>query len=136
MIKRAAILLGLIQIFVAIGGIPAGLSMIFMPDGTGVGMSTEILLKSPFHDFLIPGLFLFIVNGLFNIVCAVISFKRNKYTGILGLALGIFLIMWICVQVYFVGLNHFLQPLFFIVGIIEIILSYIFITKTKSISTK
>ena len=136
MIKRVAILLGLIQAFVAIGGIPAGLSMIFEPNGTGVGMSTEMLLESPFRDFFVPGLFLFVVNGLFNIVCAVISFTRNKYTGIFGLALGIFLVIWVCVQVYFVGLIHFLQPLFFIVGIIEIILSYIFITKTKSITIK
>lgn len=45
MVKRISIFLGIIQVIIAIGAIPAGLSMIIEPDGTGVGMSTEVLLK-------------------------------------------------------------------------------------------
>lgn len=134
MLKKGAFFLGIIQIFVAIGAIPAGLSLILDPSGNGLGISTEILLGSPFRDFFIPGLFLFVVNGLFNILGAVLSFRRNKYTGIFGLGLGIFLVMWVSIQVYITGLIHFLQPLFLVIGIIEIILSYKYISKLKIIN--
>ena len=116
--------LGIIQAFIAIGAVPAGLSMIFDPSGNGIGMTTEILAESPFNDFFIPGIFLFAVNGLFNILGAFLSFSKNKYAGEIGLGLGVLLVIWICIQVYITGLIHFLQPLFFVIGVIEIILSY------------
>ena len=57
-------LLGLLQLVVALGAIPAGLALIIYPDGSAVGMSTTLLSQAPFQDFLIPGLFLLIGNGL------------------------------------------------------------------------
>ena len=129
--KSKTIYLGIIQTIVGIGAIPAGLAMILDPYGTNLGMSTEILLKSPFQNFFIPGLFLFIVNGLFSVIGAILSFTGNKYAGLNGLGLGLFLIIWICVQIYFIGLTHFLQPLYFVIGIIEIILSYSFILRRR-----
>jgi len=129
MVKRISIFLGIIQVIISIGAIPAGLSMIIEPNGTGVGMSAEVLLTSPFQNFFIPGISLLVVNGLFNAVGAFLSFTRNKYAGIFGLMLGIILLLWISIQVYFIGLIHFLQPLFFVIGIIEIILGYYFIFK-------
>jgi hypothetical protein len=129
MVKRVSIFLGIIQVIISIGAIPAGLSMIIEPNGSGVGMSTEVLLTSPFQDFFLPGIFLLIVNGLFNAIGAFLSFTRNKYAGIFGLMLGIILLLWISIQVYFIGLTHFLQPLFFVIGIIEIVLGYYFIFK-------
>jgi hypothetical protein len=121
--KKRGVLLGTIQTIVAVGAITAGLSMIFQPDGRGIGISTDILLGSPFKNFFIPGLFLFFINGLFHGFGAILSFKRHKYAKTLGLILGIILLVWICVQVYFISLTHFLQPTFFFIGIIEIVLS-------------
>jgi len=132
MIKKIAVSLGIVQVFIAVGAIPAGLSMIFQPDGSGIGISTDILLDSPFSDFLVPGLFLLLVNGLCNAIGAFFSFRRNNYAGLIGLSLGIIMILWICTQVYLVGLIHFLQPLFFVVGLGELILGYFFNTKIKS----
>ena len=127
--KRVGLFLGVLQVFVAIGSIPAGLSMIFEPDGSGLGLSSGVLSGSPFQDFFIPGLFLFFINGLLNTVSAIFSFRRKKNAGIFGLSLGIFLLLWISIQVYFIGLIHFLQPLFFVVGMVEVILSCIYIKK-------
>lgn len=123
--KKIAVSLGLIQSFVAIGAIPAGLSMIIDPSGSGVGIPREILAGSPFQDFLFPGLFLFFVNGLFNVAGAVLSFRKHNSAGFAGMILGVLLMVWICIQVYFTGLISFLQPLFFAVGVIEIALSLI-----------
>jgi hypothetical protein len=128
--KRITILLGIIQLLIALGAIPAGLLMVIEPDGAGMGMPTEVLSRSPFQSFLIPGLFLFIVNGLGNGMGAFFSFTKNRYAGFVGVALGIVLLLWIGVQVYFIGLNSFLQPLFFVIGVIEMILAYRIIPKT------
>lgn len=127
--KKNAKYLGFIQLFVGIGAIPAGLSMILEPSGNGIGMTTEILINTPFDSFFIPGIFLFIVNGLSNILCSIISFRKNKLAGICGIILGTFLVLWIIIQIYLIGLIHFLQPLFFIIGIVEIILGYRYNTK-------
>lgn len=121
--KKIANALGYIQVFVAVGALPAGWSMITTPDGSGLGMSTELLAGSPFTDFFIPGILLFAGNGLLQVLGAVFSFGKSKYAGILGIGLGLFLLVWILVQVYYMGFTFFLQPLFFGVAIIEIFLA-------------
>ncbi len=129
--KRTAIYLGVLQVFVAIGAIPAGLSMILDPSGNGLGLSHDILIDAPFHDFYIPGIFLLVGNGVFNIIGAVLAFRKNKQAGKFGLGLGVFLVLWICIQMYFIGFIHFLQPLFLMIGIIEIFISYHYISTLK-----
>ena len=118
--KRTAMQLAIVQCVVAVLAIPSGLSLMLKPDGSGIGLPIELLQNSPFADYFIPGLFLFVFNGLSNVVGAVISFRKSKYTGVLGLGLGAILLLWILIQVYLTGLVHFLQPLFFLIAIIEI----------------
>lgn len=125
-------ILGIIQAFVAIGAIPAGYSMIVEPDGSALGMTTDILAGSPFTNFFIPGLFLLIVNGLFNLINAILCFIKFKPAALIGLLLGMALIIWVMVQVYSIGLTHFLQPAYFIIGIVEIILSISIMRNLKS----
>jgi hypothetical protein len=130
--KRGNLILGIIQLFVAIGALPVGYLMLSQPDGSGVGMSTDILAGSSFKDFFIPGLFLFTINGICNLISSLLAFNKYKYTYLTGLALGSALIIWIIVQVYSVGLTHFLQPTYFIIGVSEIILSLIILKNEKS----
>jgi len=121
--KYIPTVLGIIQLFVAIGALPAGYSMIVEPDGSGLGMTLDILTNSPFSNFFIPGIFLFTVNGVFNLISAFLSFFKYKYSHLLGLGLGIALLIWVSVQVYSIGLTHILQPIYFAIGTIEIALS-------------
>jgi hypothetical protein len=125
--------LSIIQAFVALGAIPVGFLMILKPDGSSLGMQLELLSNSPFPNFLIPGLFLFIVNGLCNLVGSILSFKKHKYSSKIGFLLGLILIMWISIQVYFITLNSFLQPLFFIIGLIEALLAFVLLKKEELI---
>jgi hypothetical protein len=129
--NKAAIILGVLQAFTAIGAIPAGFSMISQSDGSGLGMSVAMLAKSPFPDFFIPGLFLFSINGLLSLVGAVLSFIKNKYAGLLGLGLGVFLAAWIIIQLASITLNSFLQPLLFFVAYVEIWASLVLIREKK-----
>lgn len=121
--KYIHIILGIIQIFVATGALPAGYAMMADPSGKGLGMTTEMLAHSPFGSFLIPGIFLFTVNGLFQLIAGILTLKRRNYMWLPGIGLGIALLIWIIVQVLSIGLNSVLQPVYFGIGLIEIILS-------------
>jgi hypothetical protein len=128
--KHLYLILGFLQIFIAIGALPAGFSMITDPSGKGLGMTPDLLTGSHFHSFLIPGLFLFTVNGIFHLVAGILSIMKKRYSWLLGTGLGFALIIWITVQFFSVNMTSFLQPMFFFIGSIEIILS-LWIRNTK-----
>jgi hypothetical protein len=121
--KKYFYILGGLQLLTAIGAIPAGIGYLSDTSGHDMGTSTAMLAKSPLNSFLWPGLFLLIVNGLGNLGASVFSFTRRKIAGYNGLVLGILLSLWIIIQVYWIGFSSFLQPLFLIIGFINIILS-------------
>lgn len=122
--KKATIILGWIQALVAIGAIPAGLSVIIDPSGSAIGAPIEMLQYSPFQNFLIPGIFLLTFNGIFHAIGAWSSLTRKSFAGNLGLWLGLILITWIIVQVYFLRSIHYLHVLYLVVGGIETVLAY------------
>jgi hypothetical protein len=47
---------------------------------------------------------------------------RHRYAGEVAVALGALLIAWIVIQVAMIGLVHWLQPLYFGLGVVEVIL--------------
>lgn len=123
--KRLFITEGIIQLFIGIGAIAAGIGFIIDPSGKNVGIPTEIIKNSPFDDFLIPGLFLLIINGIGSITGSILSFVRHRHAGTVGILLGIALIIWITAQVYWIGLSSWMQPFYFGLGMIEFLLGYI-----------
>ena len=129
--KKYYIILGALQAFTALGAIPAGLGYLLDTSGKGMGVTTEMLSESPLNSFLLPGLFLLIVNGFANALGAYLSFIRNKIAGHMGLIMGILLTLWIIIQVTWISLSSFLQPLFLVVGLTNIFLSWR-ILKNKS----
>jgi len=131
--KKFFYILGSLQALTALGAIPAGLGYLLDTTGKGMGVTIELLEKSPFKSFLIPGLFLLLVNGFGNAAGAYLSFKKKKLAGNAGLILGIILSLWIIIQVMWITLSSFLQPLFLFIGIAEIILG-LRILRTKSVN--
>jgi hypothetical protein len=116
-------LLGGLQIFIGVGGVAGGLPMVLDPTGGLNKMDTGWLAGSPFADFLIPGLFLLLVNGVASIVAGIRSLGRRPHFAEMGIVLGGVLICWITVQVYWIGLTSFLQPLYFGFGALEVALA-------------
>jgi hypothetical protein len=117
--KKYFFILGALQAFTGIGAIPAGYGMLSDTTGAGLGMTPEILANSPLDSFLLPGLFLLLVNGVANLAGAVLSFTRNRFAGHAGVILGIALILWIVIQVWWISLSSVLQPLFFMIGLVS-----------------
>lgn len=112
--------LGILQIFVGIGAIPAGMMFILQPDGAGI-VPVDALAGSPFPNFLVPGIFLLLVNGIGSLTGAYLTFRRHPLAGWAGMGLGLFLVLWIVIQVSILGWPpHWLQILYFILGAVEL----------------
>lgn len=119
--------LSIIQLFVAVGALPAGLLFIIDPTGGVVTMPLTLLADSPFSNFLIPGVLLFLLLGVGNAIGTVGAFKRRRWAGWLAILLGGALIVWIIAQVYWLGFISFLQPLMLSAGTFELLLGVAFI---------
>ncbi len=121
--KSLFYVLGVLQVFIGIGAVAGGLALVLDPSGEGLGTPIELLERTPFTTFLVPGVVLFIVNGLGSLAGAVASFARQRYAGEIAVALGAFLVAWIAVQVCWMGL-HWLHALYFGLGTLEATLGW------------
>ncbi|RKR84674.1 hypothetical protein BDD43_4924 [Mucilaginibacter gracilis] len=67
--------------FLSLGAIGGGASLIISPNGSLIGMPLFLLKKSPFHDFLIPGIVLFLLLGVapFVLVFALIRKPASEF---------------------------------------------------------
>ncbi len=120
--QKNRIILGVLEMIVALGAIPSGISMIISPDGSGMGLDVAWLEHAPFDSFLIPGIFLLIFNGILQLTGAWLTFRKSAVAGNFGMAVGMILIFWVLVQIYYLELTNFLQVVFFVIGLIEIYL--------------
>jgi hypothetical protein len=130
--RRIEIILGIVLTLVAVGAIPAGLAMIIKPDGSILHLPPEIIQGSPFKDFLIPGIYLFGVNGLAGLAGAIICFVHSRFSAISGLILGIGLVVWIIVQLLTTGLISWMQPAYFAIGLVEIALGLLIMKQIRT----
>ncbi len=114
----------IIQIFVAVGALVCGLLLIIDPSDVLLQMHPDILKDSPFHDFLAPGVILFLVNGVGQLFAGLLSIRRHRFAGYVGAVFGIGLMTWIFVQVNMIGGRHILQYSYFLFGLLETALSF------------
>ena len=112
-------------LFVGIGAVAGGLGVILDPSGESLGVSVDLLMNSPFKNFLIPGIVLFTVIGLTSLLVSFLTFKQHLLSGGATIVLGFIMIIWIVLQVYWIGWLTPLQPTFLIIGFAEIILGYV-----------
>lgn len=110
----AVTLLYILHIFLGLGAIGGGGALVIDPSGDLVGMPTSMLVRSPFSDFLIPGLLLLVIFGLLPLLVFYGLLKRpqwgwadalNPFKGLysfwaLSLYIGFGQIIWIMVQTY------------------------------------
>jgi len=116
--------LGVLQVFIGLGAVGGGLALVLEPSGANLGMPVEMLNRSPFSNFLIPGIVLMVVNGMGSLIGGVASFTRYHYAGEIAMALGIFLVLWIVVQVWWIDTFHWLHALYFSLGLLEVTLGW------------
>jgi hypothetical protein len=110
----AVTLLYILLIFLGIGAIGGGSVLVIDPSGDLIKMPTSMLERSPFSDFLFPGILLLIVFGVLPLLVVYGLLKRPKWIWVntlnpfkeiysfwaLALYIGFGQIIWIMVQTY------------------------------------
>ena len=112
-------------LFVGIAAVAGGLGVLLDPSGESLGVSVDLLMDSPFKNFLIPGIVLFTIIGLTNLLVSFLTFKQHLLSGGATIILGFIMIIWIVLQVYWIGWLTSLQPILLIIGFAENILGYV-----------
>lgn len=74
------------------------------------GVPTEWLQGSPFRDYTIPSLILFVVVGGSLLVAAILVFARSGLARTCALFAGTILLIWLAVQVAIIGYVSWMQP--------------------------
>lgn len=123
--RRLGVALGALQVFIGLGALGGGWGLIADPTGATLGMSVDMLGRTPFPDFLIPGVTLFVVNGLGSLAGGIASLLRLRYAGEAAVGLGVFLMLWIAAQLLWLGV-HWLHVLYFTLGLAELVLGMLY----------
>jgi len=100
-----------------ISGLAGGYGLLSDVSGKAVGMSTELLKDSPFLNFLIPGLALFILIGLFSLIAAYMVLRQSKAAPAFCIIEGLMLITWLIVQILSIQQFHILQAIYACIAI-------------------
>jgi len=108
----ALLILMLIQ---GIGGLGGGISLVAAPDGAIMQIPVSYLEGSPFSDYLVPGLILLFVLGVFPLVTAAGLWLRRRWSWYAAFAVGCGLVIWILVEITIIPYDP-LQVIFGVVG--------------------
>jgi hypothetical protein len=123
-------LLILLQFLLGLGAFVSGGLLVLAPDGSLMQMPLSMLKYSPFSNFLIPGIILSTLLGVYPLAVtyslwrkpawrwpeAISPFKHLHWCWAASLASGVILLIWITVQVLMLQSIAFLHVLYFIWG--------------------
>lgn len=107
-----------LQFICGVLAVPVGVMFITDPSGASLQLPPGWIEATPFGSYLIPGLYLFLVNGLVMLVAALLAVVRHPMAPWLMGALGIGLMIWIAVQVAVMPETMYLQPVMFAFGLV------------------
>lgn len=127
----------ILLLFLGIGGIISGAMLFAAPNGRLLGMSTDLLEGSPFSNYLVPGIILFLFVGVFQLFTGygllrrpawklpnlINPFKNYRWTWTASWAAGVIMLIWIIVETALLGYVSILQPIIFVWGFVLIILT-------------
>ena len=118
-------LLSAALLFQGLSGAAGGLLLIIDPTGNLINMPLRWLSGSPFANYLMPGLFLFSMLGVFPLIVFFGLLIRHKHSWLASLFIGSTLILWIFIEIIIIGfqIQPPLQIIYGSLGILIIALS-------------
>ena len=117
--NRIRIALGVLLAFVALNAFGGG----YFGMSGAEGVPREWLDDSPFKDYFIPGLFLFVIVGGSFLSAAIAVFARSPKARLFAVGAAILVLAWLVVQVAIIGYVSWMQPATTIAAIIVLILA-------------
>ncbi|MGB4969379.1 MAG: hypothetical protein WBO31_07600 [Saprospiraceae bacterium] len=115
----------LLLLFNGTGAIYGGWNLMLHPDGSSIQLSMEWLKYSNFEDYFIPGLVLFIANGVFSLLAFMVLVLNLKNFHWLIILQGVILCGWIFIQILLIQTVYFLHYIMGGVGIFLIGIGYL-----------
>jgi hypothetical protein len=88
------------------------------------GVPTEWLEGSPFHDYFVPGLILFVVVGGAFGVAAVAVLTGVRAARAAALLAGAIVLAWLAVQLSIIGYVSWMQPVTALGGVMVLLLAW------------
>lgn len=107
----------ILELVTSVMAIPVGLWFIGDPSGKVMGLPAGWIEATPFGTYLIPGIYLFAMNGLGMLLLAALTVRRQWIAPWLTGVLGVGLIIWILVQLVVMPETMILQWIFLATGI-------------------
>ncbi len=88
---------GALALFAGLSATLGGLELMIWPQGPSWAewLNPSLLAHTPFTDFLIPGLLLFLLPGLGNLVAAVLLLRRHRFGDAFAIVGGMLLAGWL-----------------------------------------
>ncbi|OGO34104.1 MAG: hypothetical protein A2W35_14255 [Chloroflexi bacterium RBG_16_57_11] len=135
--SNAVWLLIVLQFLLGLGALAGGAALVMASDGSILQMPLSSLEHSPFPNYLIPGVILFILLGVYPLVVAyslwqqpawrwpeaLNPIKDKHWSWVASLSVGVILVIWITVQVLLIRSIASLHVLYFIWGWVLILLT-------------
>jgi uncharacterized membrane protein len=118
-------ILMILLVFLGLGGIGGGLSMLADPSGDLVGLPLVLLESVSVQNFLLPGMFLLVIMGILPLVAVYGLWKGKQTAWIATIGLSILLILWICFQIYLWGAPIAIQIVYLMLGVVMLGLCFV-----------
>lgn len=130
-------LLIVLHFLLGVGALGGGAVLVAAPDGSIIRMPLSMLEHSPFSNFLIPGIILFLLLGVYPILAAyslwacpawrwpdaINPFKKIHWAWAGSLAAGVIALIWIVVEMVMLRSAAFLQILYLVWPLVLILLT-------------
>ncbi len=109
----------ILMLFQGLSGIAGGIGILLDPTGKFMQIPLEWLQGSPFSTYVIPGIVLFAVLGLFPLAVFFGLLKQRRLAWYAALLIGIALMIWLAVEIMVIGYQPQppLQVIYGLVGI-------------------
>ena len=121
------------ELFTAIGAIPVGITFLADPSGASMGLPHGWIEGTVFGSYLVPGLYLLLINGIAMLVLAALTVVRHWTAPWLTALLGAGLTIWILVQVLVLPEVSPLQALFLVIGLGLVAIGVAWLSATRQL---
>jgi hypothetical protein len=134
-----SVVLALLVLLLGIGAVISGPMLFLEPSGRLMQWNVDQLRGTPFPDYTIPGLVLFLFLGLFPVFVSIGLMakprwkwpdvinpsKRHHWAWAASWAAGIIALTWIAVETLLLGIISFLQPVIAVWGALILVITFL-----------
>ena len=86
---------------------------------------TEWLKHSPFHNYFVPSLILFVCVGGSSLVAAIAVFRRHRFARKAAFICGVIILIWLSAQMAIIGYVSWMQPTTGIAALLILFLTWL-----------